>query len=217
MFILDLTFISFQQSVLLWVVTTPAYILLNVSRLEPQLTLADFIFASIILGLLAIETIADQQQWNFHQAKAAYLKHARVPAEYPFAAQDLDRGFLTHGLWSWSRHPNLAAEQAIWVTFYQWAAYSSRSYPLNFAVFGVIAYLLIFALSTPLTEAISSSKYPEYKEYQRLVGRFLPGVPGTGGWGVEGPLQRWFEKQVRLAQEDEKREKRKSVENRKSK
>lgn len=33
---------------------------------------------------------------------------------------------------------------------------------------------MIFQGSIPLGEEISSGKYPEYKDYQRLVGRLLP-------------------------------------------
>jgi len=81
------------------------------------------------------------------------------------------------GLWAWSRHPNLAAEQAIWVAFNQWAGVASGT-PLNWSIVGAIGYLLIFAGSTPLTEEISAGKYPEYREYKKLVGRFVPGLLG---------------------------------------
>jgi hypothetical protein len=43
---------------------SPAYVLLLVSRLHPELTVPDIIFGSIILTLLAIETVADEQQWR---------------------------------------------------------------------------------------------------------------------------------------------------------
>jgi len=77
---------------------------------------------------------------------------------------------------------------------------------------GVLSYLAIFALSTPLTEAISASKYDQYKEYQRLVGRFVPGVSRSGvTFGAVSAMQRWFDKQVVEAQKLEKKEKAKSV------
>jgi steroid 5-alpha reductase family enzyme len=40
------------------------YILVTVAQKQPQLTLADIIFFTIILSLLTIETIADEQQWR---------------------------------------------------------------------------------------------------------------------------------------------------------
>lgn len=44
----------------------------------------------------------------------------------------------------------------------------------NYTAVGVILYCAVFQGSTTLTEAISARKYPEYSEYQRLVGRFVP-------------------------------------------
>jgi hypothetical protein len=34
---------------------------------------------------------------------------------------------------------------------------------------------------------ITAKKYPEYKEYQRLVGKFLPNVLSTSSAGEEAP------------------------------
>jgi steroid 5-alpha reductase family enzyme len=94
-----------------------------------------------------------------------------------YSQESLDRGFVVSGLWSWSRHPNFAAEQAIWIVFYQWAAFNAQS-PLNWSVAGVVGLLGIFFGSTRLTEAITVGKYPAYKEYQSLIPMFIPGVLG---------------------------------------
>ena len=51
---------------------------------------------------------------------------------------------------------------------------------LNWTVIGAIAYLGVFAGSTPLTERISKSKYPEYGLYQKRVGKFVPKLFGKG-------------------------------------
>jgi len=37
-----------------------------------------------------------------------------------------------------------------------------------------MAYLMLFQASTWFTELITARKYPEYKEYQQRVGKFLP-------------------------------------------
>jgi len=60
---------------------------------------------------------------------------------------------------------------------YHWAAFSSKNV-VNYTGAGIIGLMLIFAGSTPLTEYISVNKYPQYREYQQLVGRFLPGRLG---------------------------------------
>lgn len=89
--------------------------------------------------------------------------------------QDLDRGFVVTGLWSWSRHPNFAAEQAIWVVLYQWGCFTSDVL-YNWTCIGAISYLALFQGSTWLTEAITAGKYTEYKEYQKRVSKFIPSL-----------------------------------------
>lgn len=140
------------------------------------------------MGLVLLEFFADQQQWGTHtphphpqttnllsadyqNAKKDYQKTAKVP--HKFEQEDLDRGFIVTGLWSWSRHPNFAAEQAIWVVLYQWGCWSSEvMYNWTFA--GAMSYLILFQASTWFTELITAGKYPEYNEYQQRVGKFLP-------------------------------------------
>lgn len=126
-----------------------------------------------MLFLVVVEFFADQQQWNYHKAKGAYSKTAKVPAEFNYTREQLDRGFNTAGLWSISRHPNFFAEQAFWVCLYQWSCMESWTY-VNWSFAGAFGYLILFQSSTWLTELISAGKYPEYKVYQERVGKFLP-------------------------------------------
>jgi steroid 5-alpha reductase family enzyme len=128
----------------------------------------------------AFNQITNVKFSDFQQTKHAYLKTARIPANSKFTQVDLDRGFLVAGLWSWSRHPNFAAEQAVWLAFYQWVSYASDSL-VNWTVVGVLCYLALFQSSTKFTELITAGKYTEYKEYQQLVGMFLPSMLG-GIW-----------------------------------
>jgi len=39
-----------------------------------------------------------------------------------------------------------------------------------------MSYLILFQASTWFTELVTAGKYPEYKEYQHRVGKFLPKV-----------------------------------------
>lgn len=131
---------------------------------------------------------ADNELPDFQQAKKQYQQTAKVPPKY--TREELDRGFIVSGLWSWCRHPNFAAEQAIWVVFYQWACFESYTY-FNWTFVGAMSYLLLFQGSTWLTELLSTQKYPEYKEYQKLVGKFLPTLlPGAGVSGLEPPKEK---------------------------
>lgn len=131
----------------------------------------DVAFARALMGLILVEFFADQQQWNFQEAKKSYLKTAKVP--HKFDQEDLDRGFIVSGLWSWSRHPNFAAEQAFWVLIYQWGCWNTEAL-YNWTAVGAASYLILFQASTWFTELITARKYTEYKEYQQRVGKFLP-------------------------------------------
>jgi steroid 5-alpha reductase family enzyme len=117
---------------------------------------------------------------DYHAAKKQYQETAKVPANYH--RTDLDRGFNTTGLFAWSRHPSFAAEQSFWVTLYVWASHITDA-PINWTIIGPAAYLILFQASTYFTEWISAKKYPEYKEYQRRVGMFIPRIFNLKGAG----------------------------------
>jgi steroid 5-alpha reductase family enzyme len=77
-----------------------------------------------LLACIGIESLADQQQWTYQNAKHAtpskstrsYSK--QVPQASYTRPEDLRRGFITGGLFRYSRHPNFAAEQTIWYIIY---------------------------------------------------------------------------------------------------
>jgi steroid 5-alpha reductase family enzyme len=123
--------------------------------------------------LVLVEFFADQQQWEFHGAKEQYRRTAKVPKEHKYTREQLDRGFNTSGLWAWSRHPNFAAEQSVWMFLYQWCCCESWTF-MNWCFAGALSYLVLFQASTWLTELLSAGKYAEYKVYQQRVGKFLP-------------------------------------------
>ncbi|RVX73186.1 hypothetical protein B0A52_02313 [Exophiala mesophila] len=179
-FVMNVVFIAFMQCILLLAVTTPTYVLLLTGRLASNSsssqgwTILDPVPYVFMLALIGISFIADQQQWDFHKAKAEYQKTAKVPTDYSRA--ELDRGFLSSGLWAYSRHPNFTAEQGVWVALYIWSCVASQTL-YNWTGVGAFSYLCLFQGSTWLTELLSSQKYPDYKVYQRHVGKFLP-IPG---------------------------------------
>jgi steroid 5-alpha reductase family enzyme len=98
----------------------------------------DLIVASLILICIGLETLADEQQWIYQSAKKASpskstRSHSREahPTSY-CQPEDLSRGFITGGLWRYSRHPNFACEQAIWVLFYAWGCVATVFPPTAF-------------------------------------------------------------------------------------
>jgi steroid 5-alpha reductase family enzyme len=159
--LMNIFFISLFQNVLLYLIATPAS-LANKTNLNK----IDYIIAFVYLLFLAIESISDQQQWNF-QEKKKLLKN-----ENKELTGDFKRGFLTKGLFKYSRHPNFFAEMALWCTIYAFSVNASGIY-LNWTIIGTIILTLLFQASTLLTEKISISKYNEYKIYQKTTSRFM--------------------------------------------
>ena len=185
-FVFNVLFISLCQSVLLFSITTPSYVLLLLNHLSSSpyfedtvkgttsVDIVDFGFAAALVGINVMTFLSDRQQWEFQTTKYQYRETAKVPPNSKFTREELDLGFLVRGLFAWSRHPNFAAEQAMWVTIYLWASWKTQSL-LNWTIVGPVAYLCLFQASTWFTELVSSNKYPEYKDYQEQVGMFVPG------------------------------------------
>jgi steroid 5-alpha reductase family enzyme len=82
-------------------------------------------------------------------------------------------GFVRTGLWSLVRHPNYTMEQSIWVVFYLFSVIATGSW-INWSMAGALLLLILFKGSSDFSEDISASKYPEYKDYQKKVPRFVP-------------------------------------------
>lgn len=112
---------------------------------------------------------------DFQTAKKEYQKTAKVPRGSGYAQEDLNRGFITSGLWAYCRHPNFTAEQTIWFVLYQWSCYAGNV-PYSWAGSGPLFLVMLFQGSTWLTELITAGKYPEYKAYQKQVGVLLPSL-----------------------------------------
>jgi steroid 5-alpha reductase family enzyme len=153
-----LFFICLYQNALLWLLVLP---LVVVQASQRPLGIFDWLLAAGYVGLVALETVADQQQWNFQQGKK------REGATGRYAA-----GFISDGLWARSRHPNYFAEQAIWVTFFLFSA-AATGRP-NWSVAGCLLLILLFQGSANLSETIQGQKYPGYRDYQKRTPRFLP-------------------------------------------
>jgi steroid 5-alpha reductase family enzyme len=86
----------------------------------------------------------------------------------PELAADYARGFLTGGLFGWSRHPNFFAEQSMWWAYYLFAvaAAAGATSPIPTAAWlqpclvGPVLLSALFQGSTPFTETITARKYP---------------------------------------------------------
>lgn len=153
-----LGFICLYQNALLLMLVLPLVVAHGAAR---PLGALDGLLALAFVGFVALETVADQQQWRFQQGKK------RDGATGRFAA-----GFIEDGLWSRSRHPNYFAEQAIWVTFFLFSV-AATGRP-NWSIAGCLLLMLLFQGSASLGEQIQRAKYPGYPDYQKRTPRFIP-------------------------------------------
>lgn len=166
----NLFFTSIYQNVLLVLITLPVFISAN--NLSP-LGIWDALLMALFVVLLIAEFSADQQQWNFQQAKKA-------------AGGKLGPGFVTTGLFRYSRHPNFFCEMSQWWVVYLLGAVAMMSSGatggllgglLNWTVFGAVLLTVLFVGSTVMTESISAKKYPAYAQYQRTTSAVVPLPP----------------------------------------
>ncbi|WP_133542380.1 DUF1295 domain-containing protein [Microbacterium sp. BK668] len=164
----NLFFIVLYQNALLVLITLPAYV---AWQAPSSFTGGDAAFSALFVAFLIGETVADQQQWDFHRAKRAAGGH-------------LEPGFVTTGLFRWSRHPNFFFEQAQWWVFYALGATAAVASglgfwggALNWTILGAALLSVLFVGSTIFTESISASKYPAYAEYRRTTSMLIPLPP----------------------------------------
>jgi steroid 5-alpha reductase family enzyme len=161
----NLFFISFYQNALILLITFPAVACW--AEAGKPLGAWDYVLAALLIAFIVVETIADQQQYNFQTAK-----YRELTAGKPLHS-GLKEGFCQTGLWSVLRHPNYAAEQGIWLVFYGFSIVATGSF-INWSLVGALLLLLLFHGSSDFSEKISSEKYPSYAAYKKRVGRFLP-------------------------------------------
>ncbi len=161
--IFNLFFICLYQLGLILLFTLPVLKCLD----GQPLTVIDIVLAILVLVFIAIETVADQQQWNY-QTRKHELKAKGEALPPPF-----DMGFTHTGLWAKVRHPNYAAEQVIWILIYLFTIPATGHY-LNWSVAGCLLLVVLFKGSSDFSEEISSQKYPKYKAYLAKTPRFIP-------------------------------------------
>ena len=157
--VFNILFIVIAQNIILFLITLP----MNELLANPApFSGVDAALALLFLALLTLETVADQQQWNFHQFKKAERA----------AGREVRPGFLTTGLFSISRHPNFFAEQAQWWVVYLFV-FANQGFG-GWSWIGAFVLTGLFIGSTRFTEEITLSKYPDYAQYQKRVSMLVP-------------------------------------------
>jgi steroid 5-alpha reductase family enzyme len=157
----NLFFIVLYQNTLLVLITLPVWSAYQhrSTSFGPLDVLLTILFLLFTLG----ETVADQQQWNFHQWKSAEVRAGRTP----------NPRFLQSGLFRFSRHPNYFFELAQWWVIFLFGALAAQSL-WEWTAIGPVLLTLLFVGSTRFTEKITLSKYPEYELFQRSTSAVVP-------------------------------------------
>ncbi len=161
----NLLFICFYQQTLILLFTLPSVVALQ--HKDTELTVFDYAVGALMLFFIMYETLADIQHWKFQSQKWKKIHAGEA------LSGDYKKGFLDKGLWAYSRHPNYFAEQSIWICFYLFSVVASGEW-INWSIAGCLLLLVLFRGSSDFGEALSASKYSEYKNYQAKTARFIP-------------------------------------------
>ncbi|OQS02406.1 integral membrane protein [Thraustotheca clavata] len=168
--IFSFVFIAVYQHILLCLLTFPLHVVFTIWANGGSLwSLWDTVLALTFLGLLLVETTADQQQYNFQETKWAMIKSGKTLAQLP---SPYNLGFCTTGLFAYSRHPNFFAEISMWWVVYSFSLIPSGHH--NWTLLGALNLFMLFQGSVRLTEYLTSQKYSKYAQYQKLVSMLLP-------------------------------------------
>ena len=159
--LLNFVFVAPGQMFIVWLFASPMH--QAWTWRETPLTFLDGIATLAFLILFIGEWVADEQMWRFQQHKKRKIAAGEEGAE----------PFITTGLFAYSRHPNVFCELGMWWTFYLFAVAASGQW-LHWTGLGFVALTLLFQGSTQLTESLSLSKYPSYRDYQATTPRLLP-------------------------------------------
>lgn len=162
--LLNATFLAPFQNFLLLLIVVPSYAAHR--SVGMPLNALDFVAAGAFVLFFVGETVADEQQWKFQNAKHAAIARGETPKA----------SFVTSGLFRYSRHPNFFCEQAMWWSYYLFSIAAGAGV-LNWTIVGAALLTLLFQGSTTLTERISLRKYPAYADYQRTTSRLIPWFP----------------------------------------
>lgn len=104
------------QNIILLLLGIPTHI--AAFQQPAQLGTSDYVLGALALADIAMEFVADNQQYSFQTYKhTGVLTKGDWPgARIHWTPRDAKRGFVTRGLWAWSRHPNFFCEQAFWAS-----------------------------------------------------------------------------------------------------
>lgn len=147
------------QAVTIWIILLPVIVVLTNKNLDNISILSMFGFAIWIVGFI-IETIADQQKFNFKSNINNKNK------------------WIQNGIWKYSRHPNYFGEILVWWgIFIICLPFLSGFYYLTIISPIFITFLLLFISGIPTIEKKYNEKYknnPDYQSYKKNTSILIP-------------------------------------------
>merc|ERR1712154_235209 len=129
---------------------------------------ADLPLAILFCVFLCVESIADDQMFNFQQIKTQRIRK-RLFCQYK--ADQFADGFYQSGLYRFCRHPNYFGELGQWCTIYLFSCLATKG--ANWSIIGAINLSFIVYKSMNFTESITNFKYPKYKIYARKTSQLI--------------------------------------------
>jgi steroid 5-alpha reductase family enzyme len=141
------------QAVLALVVAAPLYA--GISAASPTLHLLDHAGAALVLGGIAIESIADRQLAAFRADAASR------------------GGVMDRGLWRYSRHPNYFGEFCVWWGFFLIALATGNWWTIISPL--LMSLLLLRVSGVSLLEKDIVARRPGYAAYVARTNAFFPG------------------------------------------
>ena len=194
--VVHMVFVCFFQQLLLLAIAAPV---VAAAQSQTPLNAGDALAALVFVGALALETVADRQQFAFQTKKysdedsgaASRADHRKVNLYWYRGDWHLTKGFLDKGVWAYSRHPNYFAEVLLWWAFYGFAVAATGD--INWSGAGAVCLTILFVApgaSADLTERLSGKKYPAYEAYQQKVSRLVPWIRSEERPEVLGPVAR---------------------------
>jgi steroid 5-alpha reductase family enzyme len=111
-------FSAIIQNIILFLLSLPVQF--AICQPHTSLTTSDYILFGFGVAVHILEFTADNQHQSFHKYKKTGTIDPNdwLGARIQWTPADAKRGFVTRGLWAWSRHPNFLCEQLCWVSVF---------------------------------------------------------------------------------------------------
>lgn len=131
----------------------------------------DILAALTILYLVAMEAYTDEQQYIFQEEKYRLLKQGYTRANLPMPYR---QGFLSTGVFAYTRHMNYFCEQSIWFVLNVFIYAAGKKELLTPAIGGAVLLSVLFQGSIWLQEQTTADRWPSYKKYIAQVPQLFP-------------------------------------------